>query len=125
MTDETPLFIAPPPEHWDEDFAQALIGKTLMLGLTFLDDDGELLERQQFFGLVIEANDQTGIVLDLLGEQDGDIYTLPPQTSAITAAPPGVTTLTGEAPDFVVNWTIHGSPDESADGEPANDEDQA
>jgi len=125
MTDETPLFIAPPPEHWDEDFAQALIGKTLMLGLTFLDDDGELLERQQFFGVVIEANDQTGIVLDLLGEQDGDIYTLPPQTSAITAAPPSVTTLTGDTPDFVVNWTIHGSPDESADGEPANDEDQA
>jgi hypothetical protein len=123
MTDETPLFIAPPTEHWDEDFAQALIGKTLMLGLTFLDDDGELLERQQFFGVVIEANDQTGIVLDLLGEQDGDIYTLPPQTSAITATPPGVTTLAGEAPDFVVNWTIHGSPDESADGEPANDED--
>ena len=118
MTDETLIFIAPPPEHWDADFAQALIGKTLMLGLTFLDDDGELLERQQFFGAVIEANDLTGIVLDLLGEQDGDIYTLPPQTSAITAALPGVTTLAGEAPDFVVNWTIHGAPDE-----PANEED--
>ena len=122
MTDETPIFTAPPREHWDEDFAQALIGKTLMLGLTFLDDDGEVLERQQFFGVVIEANDQAGIVLDLLGEQDGDIYTLPPQTSAITATPLGVTTLTGEAPDFVVNWAIHGSPDESADEGPANNE---
>ena len=117
MTDDTPIFSAPPREHWDEDFAKALIGKTLMLGLTFLDDEGEVTERQQFFGVVIEANDQEGIILDLLGEQDGDIYTLPPQTSAITATPPGVTTLTGETPDFVVNWMIQGSE------EPANDAD--
>lgn len=117
MTDETPIFAAPPREHWEPVFAQALIGKTLLLGLTFLDDDGEVTERQQFFGVVIEANDQTGIVLDLLGDQDGDLYTLPPQTSVITATPPGVTSLSGETPDFVVNWMIYGSE------EPANDED--
>ncbi len=117
MTDETPIFSAPPREHWDEDFAHALIGKTLMLGLTFLDDDGEVTERQQFFGVVIEANDQEGIVLDLLGEQDGDIYTLPPQTSAISATPPGVTSLSGETPDFVVNWMVQGSPDDAAQDE--------
>jgi hypothetical protein len=116
MTDETPIFSAPPREHWDEDFAKALIGKTLMLGLTFLNDEGDVTERQQFFGVVIEANDQTGIVLDLLGDQDGDLYTLPPQTSVITATPPGVTSLSGETPDFVVNWMIQGDPD------PANDE---
>lgn len=114
MTDETPIFSAPPREHWDEDFARALIGKTLMLGLTFLDDDGDVVERQQFLGVVIEANDQEGIVLDLLGEQDGELYTLPPQTSPILPAEPGVTTLAGETPDFVVNWIIHGAPDDEA-----------
>ncbi|ALL12617.1 hypothetical protein [Caulobacter henricii] len=113
MTEEAKIFTAPPREHWDPDLAHSLIGKTLMLGLTFLDDEGEVLERQQFFGVVIEANDQTGIALDLLGEQDGDIYTLPPQTSAIIPTPQGVTTLSGETPDFVVNWFIHGAPDDA------------
>lgn len=67
-------------DHWDPAFAATLIGKTLLMNLTFLDDDGEVLERQQFFGVVIDADEGEGITLDLLGEHDGDTYTLPPQT---------------------------------------------
>ncbi len=113
MTDETEV------PHWDADFAKTLLGKTLLTNLTFLDDDGEVSERQQFFGVVIDATEDEGIVLDLLGEHDGDTYTLPPQTSAIKAAEPGVTTLSGETPDFVVSWIIHGDPDTP---EAANDD---
>ncbi|HJV42430.1 hypothetical protein [Caulobacter sp.] len=109
MTDE---HTAP---HWDPAFAETLIGKTLLMNLTFLDDDGEVAERQQFFGVVIDADEDEGIVLDLLGEHDGDTYTLPPQTSAIQAAEPGVTSLAGDKPDFIASWIIHGAP------EPAND----
>ena len=106
--------------HWDPAFAETLIGKTLLMNLTLVDDDGEVVERQQFFGVVIDADEGEGITLDLLGEHDGDTYTLPPQTSAIQAAEPGVTTLAGEKPEFVVSWIIHGAP------EPANDvEDEA
>ena len=106
MTDDTDT-----DAHWDAAFAETLLGKTLLMNLTFLDDDGELVERQQFFGVVIDATEDEGIVLDLLGEHDGDVYTLPPQTSAIQAAEPGVTTLAGDKPDFVANWIIHGLPD--------------
>lgn len=105
MTDEAEVL------HWDADFARSLLGKTLLMNLTFLDDDGEVQERQQFFGVVIDATEDEGVVLDLLGEHDGDTYTLPPQTSAIKAAEPGVTTLAGDTPDFVVSWVIHGDPD--------------
>lgn len=101
--------------HWDPAFAEALIGKALLMNLTFLDDDGEVVERQQFFGVVIDADEGEGITLDLLGEHDGDTYTLPPQTSAIKAAEPGVVSLGGDKPDFVASWIIHGAP------EPAND----
>ena len=101
--------------HWNPAFAEALIGKTLLRNLTFLDDDGEVVERQQFFGVVIDADEGEGITLDLLGEHDGDTYTLPPQTSAIKAAEPGVVSLGGDKPDFVASWIIHGAP------EPAND----
>jgi hypothetical protein len=109
-------------QHWDAAFAKTLLGKTLLMNLTFLDDDGEVTERQQFFGVVIDATEDEGIVLDLLGEHDGDTYTLPPQTSAIQAAEPGVTSLAGDQPDFVANWIIHGLPDVP---DAANDDDEA
>lgn len=115
MTDQ----IDPGDPHWDPAFAKGLLGKTLLMNLTFLDEDGEVAERQQFFGVVIDATQDEGIVLDLLGEHDGDTYTLPPQTSAIQAAEAGVTTLSGETPDFIANWVIHGEPDVP---EAANDE---
>jgi hypothetical protein len=107
--------------HWDAAFAATLLGKTLLMNLTFLDEEGEVQERQQFFGVVIDATLDEGIVLDLMGEHDGDTYTLPPQTSAIEPAEPGVTSLTGEKPDFVANWIIHGLPDAL---EAANDDDE-
>ena len=53
-------------DHWDAAFAASLLGKTLLMNLTFLDDDGEVQERQQFFGVVIDATPEEGIVLDLL-----------------------------------------------------------
>ena len=97
--------------HWDAAVAESLIGKTLLMNLTFLDDEGEVQERQQFFGVVIDATEDEGVVLDLMGEHDGDTYTLPPQTSAIQPAAEGVTSLAGDKPDFVVSWIIHGPPD--------------
>lgn len=116
MTDENE------DHHWDAAFAKTLLGKTVLTNLTFLDDDGEVQERQQFFGVVIDATEDEGIVLDLLGEHDGDTYTLPPQTSAIQPAEPGVTSLGGDKPDFVANWIIHGLPDVP---DAANDDEEA
>ncbi len=106
--------------HWDAAFAETLIGKTLLMNLTFLDDDGDVQDRQQFFGVVIDATEAEGIVLDLMGAHDGDTYRLPPQTSAITPAEPDAISLEGDKPDFVANWIIHGLPDVP---EAANDDD--
>ncbi|MBO9557512.1 MAG: hypothetical protein J7515_02865 [Caulobacter sp.] len=108
-------------QHWDPVFAETLVGKTLLVGLTFLDGDGEVVSREEFWGVVISADEAEGITLDLMNEE-GDTFTLPPQTSNISPAEPGDYTLksTGETvpnPDFVSTWMIHGPP------EPANDED--
>jgi len=120
MTDDDILSDAP-PQHWDPAFAEALVGKTMLVGLTFLDAAGEVASREEFWGVVIAADDAEGISLDLMNEE-GDTFTLPPQTSNIHPAEPGDYTLksTGETvqnPDFVSTWMIHGPP------EPANDED--
>ncbi len=120
MTDnDIPILSAPPPEHWDESFAQGLVGKTMLVNLTFLDAEGQVEGREAFYGVVITADAEEGILLDLLGPQDGDTTTLPPQTSNIRAAEPGLYPLTGgesvENPDFLSSWTIAGPE------EPAND----
>src|SRR5689334_20580029 len=91
MTDnDDHILSAPPPEHWDESFAQGLVGKTMLVNLTFLDAEGELESREAFYGVVITADAEEGILLDLLGPQDGDTTTLPPQTSNIRPAEPGI-----------------------------------
>jgi hypothetical protein len=95
MTDEIPILSAPPPEHWDESFAQGLVGKLMLVNLTILDAEGELEGREAFYGVVITADAEEGILLDLLGPQDGDTTTLPPQTSNITAAKPGLVSADG------------------------------
>lgn len=118
--DDMPILTAPPPEHWDEAFAQTLVGKIMLVNLTLLDAEGELQGREAFHGVVITADADEGLLLDLLGRQDGDTTTLPPQTSNITAAAPGLYPLadgeTVENPDFLSSWTIAGPE------EPANEE---
>ena len=120
MTDDIPVLSAPPPEHWDESFAQGMVGKTMLVNLTFLDAEGEVEGREAFYGVVITADAEEGILLDLLGPQDGDTTTLPPQTSNIRAAEPGLYPLSGgesvENTDFLSSWTIAGPE------EPANEE---
>ncbi|PXA83279.1 hypothetical protein DMC25_18180 [Caulobacter sp. D4A] len=115
MSDDI-ILPAPPPEHWDEALAQTLPGKTILVGLTFLDADGEIEAVEQFHGVILSAEADEGILVDLLGEEDdGDTYLLPPQTSNIQAAQPGTYTLANgevlENPDFVSNWTIQGPED--------------
>jgi hypothetical protein len=115
MTDDDILLPGPPPEHWDPLLAQALIGKVLLVGLTYLDPIGEVDSQEQFYGVVIDASADDGILLDLLGAHDGDTYALPPQTSNIVAAPPGTYPVVGtdeviENPDYLSNWTIAAEP---------------
>jgi hypothetical protein len=120
MTDDD-FLTAAPLEHWNSTFAQTLVGKTLLVGLTYLDDAGEVSDREEFWGVVISVDETEGVTLDLMGEE-GDTFTLPPQTSNIRPASSGPHTLestgeTLESLDYVSTWMIHGPP------QPANDED--
>jgi len=95
---------------WDEAFARALIGKTLLVGLTWLDPEGDRLE--QMHGEVVSVDARRGIELRLAGERAGDVFWLPPDLRSITAAAPGSYRLraTGEIvenPGFTATWNIH------------------
>jgi hypothetical protein len=104
---EIPAFEGDLPEL-DEELAARVIGKHLLVGLTFLRHSGEIIEQKQLHGIVEQITRQAGIVLRL---PDGSAYRLPPDLRGIQEAPPGTyrSRATGEEvhnPDFLYTWTI-------------------
>jgi hypothetical protein len=93
---------------WDAAAAARLDGATVLVGLTFVDAEGE--RREQVFGTVMEAG-PGGITLRLEGKRGGEIFALPPDLDAFAPADPGIYRLreTGEEvidPDFTAAWTV-------------------
>ena len=94
---------------WDD-----LAGKTILLGLTFADADGNVLELIQRHGVVESADREHGIATRLVGPGrpwDGELYVLPPDLEAVSEAAPGAYRLrsTGETivdPDLLASWEI-------------------
>jgi len=94
--------------------ASHLIGKHVLVGLTFLSADGEIEEQDQFHGTVVTCDD-TIVAIEPWG--GGELITLPPDLRPFQPAPPGEYRLrsTGEVvidPDFTATWTIHRPPPE-------------
>jgi len=85
-----------------------LIGKTILIGLTYYTADNEFIERKQHWGTVIESN-ETQILVKL---NNGETLWLPPDLSSTKIAPPGEYRLrsTGEIivdPDYLTTWNIN------------------
>lgn len=85
-----------------------LLGKTVLIGITRVDHNDELVGQDQFHGRVESLND--GLVhIRVAGS--GEDFTLPPETSAFTRAQPGHYRLRATAevvvdPDFTSSWTV-------------------
>jgi hypothetical protein len=107
---------------WDKARADGLIGKIVLLGLTFATADGEVIDQIQRHGVVEQADADTGIAVRLVGPGqvwDGEVYVLPPDLRPFLEAAPGSYRLrsTGETivdPDFTSTWEIR-SPREEDD----------
>jgi hypothetical protein len=84
-----------------------LIGKRILVGLTYLDATGEEALRTQFSGTITGGGGDDE-VLAVRRDDTGEIFTLPP---GLESAPPGEYRLhsTGEVvvdPDYLATWTI-------------------
>jgi len=95
---------------FDTDVAASYLGKTILVGVTYLDPEGATIRREQVYG-VIEAVSRAGIVVVLRGARAGTVITLPPHLTAIRPAEPGVYSLfaTGESvdhPDLLSTWRV-------------------
>jgi|SRR6185437_2532821 len=87
-----------------------LLGKHLLIGITFLDDRGDVVEQFQTHGPIVLVDDTKGIVIE---KADGSgTYSIPPDLRNLRPAPLGEYRLrsTGEIlrdPDFLSNWTVN------------------
>jgi hypothetical protein len=95
------------PVEWDE-----VVGKYILVGLTYVDGDDQVIRQEQKHGLVVEANDSNVTV-----RPGGSLeeFSLPPDLEAFELAGEGEYTLrgTGEVitdPDLVATWTIRSEP---------------
>ncbi|CAN5688108.1 hypothetical protein BH24ACI3_BH24ACI3_06000 [soil metagenome] len=84
------------------------IGKLVLVGVTYLDHERNLIEQIQLAGNVIRISETGGIVLQL---DSGEEYTLPPDLTSLQTAPKGEYRLrsTGKIivdPDYLTSWTI-------------------
>jgi hypothetical protein len=97
--------------EWDDEFAQAMVGATILIGLTILRQNGDLDRHVQMHGVISAAESDVGITVALAGEHQGENYTLPPDLRGFEPAAPGSYRLrsTGEViedPDYTTSWTI-------------------
>ena len=84
-----------------------LIGKVILIGITYTDKQDNILERKQWWGIVEAASMEEGIRVNLRNSSDPCV--LPPQLDAIRRAAPGEYRLkeSGEVvmnPDYLATW---------------------
>ncbi len=85
----------------------ALLGKILLVSLTYYDENNEVTKRCQLWGEVTEADENQIVIL----RDNGEEISLPPDLSSIEKATKGEYVLdsTGEVvkdPDFTARWSI-------------------
>lgn len=86
-----------------------LIGKYVIVGIPFLDDQGDVLECFQIHGPIASIDDENGIVIEK-PDASGD-FSIPPDRSALRPARKGEYRLRGTSeivddPDFISTWTV-------------------
>src|SRR5262245_6853788 len=94
---------------FDDSFAESLVGRSLLVGITERDHNGILIRRHQLFGVVAVANRKHGICVR--ESEGGPEMWLPPDTAGIVPAAPGEyrNRNTGEVvvnPDYTASLTI-------------------
>ena len=95
---------------WDEEIARQLVGSLMLVGITYIEHDGD--RHEQVFGEVVSADPKSGVVLRLAGNRSGEMFRLPPDLRGVSQGTAQTYRLksTGEIivdPDFVATWIVH------------------
>ena len=98
-------------EEWDAQRADALVGTTAIVTLTFVDTEGDELGADVFTCLVVDADEEAGIELEVFQPAAGERVVIAPLLDAFEPAEPGFYELedeglTIEDPDWFVSLRI-------------------
>jgi len=96
---------------FDIQRAAALVGKRVLIGLTYHDHNDRFIEKRQVHGIVRSADSRQGLAIELQGEAACETLWLPPDLGSLKEATPGEYRLrsTGEVvvdPDFLCTWVV-------------------
>jgi len=95
--------------------AKTMVGKTILIGLTYYDHKGKFIEQKQMHGKIISVDNKRGFEIELEGTRKGEQYHLPPDLSSFKPANPGEyhEHTTGEVivnPDYLTTWIVNKPP---------------
>src|SRR5262249_50129823 len=102
----------PGTRKWDQDEAEWMVGKYVLVGLTYLASDKKAVtSQQQYHGRITKAEQGAGFTIECEGVSAGKTMVLPPDLRAFRLASRGEYRLrsTGEVvrdPDILTTWSI-------------------
>ena len=100
-----------PRPPFDSPRANAMVGKIVLIVLTYVDANGTLLSQVQMHGEIMSADQAKGFQVALGGSRAGTTQWLPPDLRPFKELIPGTYTepSSGEVvidPDFSCSWTV-------------------
>lgn len=98
--------------EWNQKKAEKLVGRYILIGLTYVDSNDKVSEQEQLHGIIEKVSKKEGILISLKGINEGQDYNLPPDYSNFQEASPGSYHLHStnediENPDLTATWTIN------------------
>ena len=101
--------------RFDHALAEQLVGRHVLIGVTYEDRHGAVERREQLHGYVVSADAERGVAVQRA--ESSAVYWLPPDLRGWKPAPPGEYRLksTGEVvvdPDHLTTWTVTSPLDE-------------
>ena len=87
----------------------AFLGKTLVIGVLFVDNQERPVDRFETYGRIVHISDTKGIVIEKFDKSG--LFRLPPDTDNLTPASPGryqlkFSGMVVDNPDFTTFWTV-------------------
>ena len=101
---------------FDAVLAKKMVGKTVLVSLTCMNDFGDLEAFEQFTGKILRVTNDDGLVV--MREDTEKEFSLPPDLDHYQVAKPGEyklaeTDVVISNPDYVVEWDIYPPGDEA------------
>ena len=91
----------------NEELAIKMIGKVVLVGITVMEHNGEIIGYEQYYGTILRISEAEGMII-LRGDNNEEMW-LPPALEEYKAAEPGdyrlkSTGLVVSNPDYLATW---------------------